>query len=67
MYYMEIIENVLKTKLKALWAWQLKVGVAIYVGVVMFVITPLPPPQGRVWLSFQSPKNTKKLHSICTV
>ena len=59
---MDIIENDLKMKLKALWAWQLKVGVAMYVGVVMFVITP---PQ--VWLSFESPKNIKKLHSICTV
>ena len=37
---MDIIENDLKMKLKALWAWQLKVGVAMYVGVVMFVTPP---------------------------
>ena len=62
---MEIIENLLKMKLKALWAWQLKVGLAMYVGVVMFVITLPPPP--KVWLSFKSPKNTKKLHSTLLV
>ena len=38
---MGIIENALKMKLKALWAWQIKVGVAMYVCVVMFV-NPTP-------------------------
>ena len=53
---MDIIENDLKMKLKALWAWQLKVGVAMYVGVVIFVIPPHPPSV----VEFQISKKNKK-------
>ena len=59
---MDVIENDLKMKLKALWPWQLKVGVAMYVGVVNFVIPPPSVVEFRISKKYK--KATFYMHSI---